>query len=333
MIRRTGRRWWIHQEIVGRALWVICFTMLLGCAQHSSLPNKVVVITGGASELGKGIARALSDQGAHVVLPAHTVGSGHKGATTDVEPAETIDVVNQNDVERLAQAALAHFGRIDVWINGAGIAEFGRFDEVPPADHAHMVQTNLLGVLYGSHVAMSRFREQGFGTLINIGSLAGKIGTPYYASYSAAEFGVVGLGQALNEELRVTKMRDIHVSTIIPIDGEAPLLKRAITHTRYASDVHSMDASDESEDVIKAIVTAVAHPKNEIPVGFQTTSSVLFHRWAPDTAENFLGERIQALYAQQATAPGRGRIGSLYINHPHTLPTSAVKTTTIAPRF
>jgi short-subunit dehydrogenase len=76
---------------------------------------------------------------------------------------------------------------------GADRHSLGRFEEIPLADHVKVVETDLLGTLYGSYYAMRQFRQQGSGTLINISSVLGKVPGPYYASYVAAKYGVVGL--------------------------------------------------------------------------------------------------------------------------------------------
>jgi short-subunit dehydrogenase len=116
-----------------------------------------------------------------------------------------IDVSNQADVERLAQTAINSFGLIDVWINNAGVAAIGRFEDSPLEDHVQVVSTDLLGTIFGSFFALQQFRKQSYGTLINVASIVGKVPVPYYASYTAANFGVVELSCALRQELRQNK--------------------------------------------------------------------------------------------------------------------------------
>ena len=118
----------------------------------------------------------------------------------------TTDVSDRAAVEELARRAIGRFGHFDVWINNAGVAAIGRFDEVPLEDHDKVIRTDLLGTIYGSHVALRHFREQGAGTLINVASVIGKIPAPLYASYTAAKFGVVGLSDALRQELKEDKV-------------------------------------------------------------------------------------------------------------------------------
>ena len=109
-------------------------------------------------------------------------------------------------VENLARQAIGRFGHFDVWINDAGVAAIGRFDQVPLEDHDQVIKTDLLGTIYGSHLALKHFRERNAGILINVASAIGKIPAPLYASYAAAKFGIVGLSDALRQELGEEKV-------------------------------------------------------------------------------------------------------------------------------
>src|ERR1041385_270690 len=183
--------------------------------------KKVVVITGASSGFGKGAAREFAKAGASVVLAARrnelldalaqeceAVGGQAIAVPTDVSSAA--------EVEQLAQAAIDAFGRIDVWVNNAGVGALGRFDEIPLSDHVEVIETDLMGALYGSYFALSQFRKQGNGTLINIASVVGKVPAPYFASYVASKHGIVGLSAALRQELRENGVEKIHVCTVMP---------------------------------------------------------------------------------------------------------------------
>ena len=175
---------------------------------QAALAERTIVITGASSGFGKGVARRLAEQGAKLVLVARR---------TDLIEALANECGNANEVERVSNAALVQFGGYDAWINDAGVAALGFFDEIPLEDHHRVVQTNLLGVINGSHCALHQFRRQGHGTLINIASVLGKVPAPYYASYVATKFGVVGLGAALRQELRASgENESIHVCTVMP---------------------------------------------------------------------------------------------------------------------
>lgn len=300
-----------HLNTVLALVWVLSGLVLGGCAHHESLQDKVVVITGASSGFGKGVAQRLAAEGAHIVLAARRTELIEELARQSGGQAlaVTTDVGKESDVERLAQAAISKFGRIDVWINNAGVGAFGRFEDIPLADHVRLVQTNLMGVIYGSHFAMRQFRNQGRGTLINVASISGKIGTPYYASYSASKFGIVGLGQALNQELRLNDLdENIHVCTINPMPFDTPFWEHAANYTGHTPRAYPMN---EAEPVVDAIVDATTNPKKEVTVAFAGKWSVFFHRMMPDTSENMFGSAIQKAQMKDAP-PAPATQGSLY---------------------
>lgn len=331
--RRSGRRLSERRAAGGRSeasiiaasslyrlvLWsfVLVGLQLAGCAHHESIQGKVIVITGASSGFGKGVAQRLADKGAHIVLAArraqlleylaHDVEK--RGGQALVVPT---DVGKEEDVERLADAALTRFGRIDVWINDAGVGVLGRFDEIPLADHARLVQTNLMGTIYGSHFALRQFRKQGSGALINIASISGKIGTPYYGSYSATKFGIVGLGQALNQELRLNDLgKRIHVTTINPMPFDTPFWEHAANYTGHSPRAYPMYDPDK---VVEAVVDAVLHPTKEVTVPWSGKWSVLFHRLMPDTSERLFGSLVHKALIDDAPPIPNTTTGALH--HP-----------------
>ena len=164
------------------ALALIAATALGACASAPPKANsgRVVVIAGASSGFGKGVAMQLAEQGAHLVLAARRTAlleelaqeCRSRGARALVVPT---DVAREDEVKRLADAAVSEFGRIDVWINMAGVGAIGRFTDIPLADHHRLIDVNVNGVLTGSYYAMQQFERQEHGTLINIASVAGRV--------------------------------------------------------------------------------------------------------------------------------------------------------------
>jgi short-subunit dehydrogenase len=173
--------------------------------------EKVVVITGASSGFGRGTALKFAEAGASVVVAARR-DDLLEGLAAECEACGgkalvvPTDVSIPDEVEELCNQALQTFGRIDVWVNNAGVGAIGRFDEVPLDVHLQLINTNLLGTISGSYFAMKHFRQQGAGVLINIASVIGKVPAPYYSSYAASKHGVVGLSAALRQELSEDEM-------------------------------------------------------------------------------------------------------------------------------
>ncbi|MBL8827437.1 MAG: SDR family oxidoreductase [Planctomycetaceae bacterium] len=281
---------------------------------HYDLEKKVVVITGASSGFGKGTARALASRGAAVVLAARRekllaeLAQECAAAGGDALPITT-DVSRQADVEQLAQSALRAFGRIDVWINDAGVGVIGRFDEVPLEDHAQVVEINLLGTIYGSYVALRQFRKQNGGTLINVASALGKIPAPYYASYTASKHGIVGLSSALRQELKQNNQAAIHVCTVMPMAMDTPFFDHASNHSGHQAT--PIPPLYDPESVIDAIESLVTHPRDEVIVGTAGKLADLAHKIAPKLTENILARQTHKTQMEQAP-PASVTEGSLY---------------------
>lgn len=181
-----------------------CATPRLRSSEQAQNVGRVYVITGASSGFGRGMAVALGRQRARVVLAARRAALLEEvaaevragGGEALVVPT---DVSEPAQVEALAAAAVTRFGRIDVWVNNAAVGVFGRFWEAPVADHARVVDTNLTGLMTGSHVALRQFVAQGRGTLVNMGSVESVVPLAYHSSYAATKAGVLSLGSGLNQ--------------------------------------------------------------------------------------------------------------------------------------
>jgi short-subunit dehydrogenase len=285
-----------------------------GCAHRESINGKVVVITGASSGFGKGVALKMAEQGAHVVLAARRTELLDSLAAECQKRggqalAVTTDVANDKDVVRLAQSAVQRFGRIDVWINDAGVGVIGRFWDVPVEDYSRLVDINLKGVIYGSHAAVRQFRTQGAGTLVNVGSIDSEVPLAYQASYSATKAGVLSLGRALNEELRLNGMgKKIRVATVMPWATDTPWWRHA---ANYSGGTRRMAAMDGPEKVVDAMIRASLHPKEEMPVGWKARSAYVSHHLFPDMTERFSGN-VAHKYQIEGAPPAPPTSGSLY---------------------
>jgi len=230
-----------------------------------SLAGKVVVITGASSGFGKGAACRFAERGAYLVLAARRAGllaelAEHcivLGGRAIPQPA---DVSKRPEVERLAQAALREYGRIDVWINNAGVGALGRFERIPIEDHEQVVATNLFGTLYGSYYAYRQFLAQGCGVLINVSSELGGHTVPYSSSYAAAKHGVVGLGDSLRQEIAQSGANDIHVCTLMPAAHDTPFFDHAANYTGH--EIQAPKPLHDPRDVVETIVRLAQDPKH-----------------------------------------------------------------------
>jgi short-subunit dehydrogenase len=278
--------------------------------------GKVVVITGASSGFGKGTALELARRGAQVVLAARSrevIESLARACEQEGESALAVrtDVSDRAAVEGLARAAIDRFGHFDVWINNAGVAAIGRFDRVPLADHDQVIRTDLLGATYGSYVAIRHFRERGAGTLINVASVIGKIPAPLYASYTAAKFGVVGLSDAIRQELREEKLESIRVCTVMPMAHTTDFFEHAGNYTGHKAE--PIPPAYDPKVTIDALVGLVAEPDDEVITGFQGKVFNVLHLLMPRAVERMMAKNTEK--AQLKDAPP-APVTSGTIHHP-----------------
>ncbi|MFT8245104.1 SDR family NAD(P)-dependent oxidoreductase [Roseomonas sp. BN140053] len=275
----------------------------LGPGDRERVAGRTFVVTGASSGLGRGVAVRLGSYGAKVVLAARRAAvleevAGDVRAAGGQALVVPTDVSRPEEVERLAAAAVERFGRIDVWINDAGVGVIGRFEEVPVEDHARVVDVNLKGVIFGSHAALRQFRRQGAGTLVNIASVEGRVPLAYHASYAATKHAVVGLGVTLNQELWLNGPAGIRVATVEPWAVDTPFWEHAANRSGGSPRAYRMDGAEE---VVDAIVWVSLHPRVEYAVGWKAEGAVFGHRVWPRLTENLAGDMAHG--AQVETAP------------------------------
>ncbi|MGO1540284.1 MAG: SDR family NAD(P)-dependent oxidoreductase [Luteimonas sp.] len=281
--------------------------------RRAVIAGRTYVITGATSGLGRGTALALAEHGAKVVVAGRrrdlleeVVGQAHTAGGQAV-PVEA-DVSRAEDVEAIAAAAVEHFGGIDAWVNNAGIGALGRFWDIPLEDHVRVIDVNLKGVIFGSHVALRGFIAQGHGTLVNIGSIDSEVPLAYQGSYSASKAGVLSLGRALNEELRLAGAERIRVSTVMPWAVDTPWWEHA---ANYSGGTPRMAAMDDPAMVVEKIVEAILDPREEVVVGWKAKASAGTHVVAADLAERF-SAGVAHKWQMKDAPPAPPTTGTLY---------------------
>jgi NAD(P)-dependent dehydrogenase (short-subunit alcohol dehydrogenase family) len=249
----------------------------------SALNKKLVVITGASSGIGRAAAHAFADKGARLVLAARD-----ETALDDVVeeciargasalPVQT-DVTNSEQMRALAdQAAAFGEGRIDIWINNAGVGAVGNFEETPLEAHEQVLQTDLLGYLRGAYVAWPYFKAQKRGILINTLSLGSWVAQPYAAAYSASKYGLRGLSEALRGELN--EYPDIHVCDIYPAVMDTPGFRDGGNFTGHA--LKPPPPIYDPHLVAQAMVACALRPRPSTTVGGAATMARLAHFLVP----------------------------------------------------
>lgn len=185
-----------------------------------SLSQQVILITGASAGIGAALAKILAERfmGIQLVLAARnvekleTIATLCRKAGAEVLVVPT-DLENIEQVEALAKAAIAHFGRVDALVNNAGYGQMGPLELLPAIAAQRQFQINLLGPLALIRALVPLMRDQGGGRIINISSLGGRMAFPFGGLYSASKFALEGLSDALRMELAPF---NIKVSVIEP---------------------------------------------------------------------------------------------------------------------
>ncbi|CQR54642.1 SDR family oxidoreductase [Paenibacillus riograndensis] len=178
-----------------------------------NIQNKVVIITGASSGIGEATAKLLAQNGAKVVLAARReerlnaiVNEIKQGGGEAV--SVKADVISAEDMQKLAKFALNTYGRIDVWVNNAGVMPSSRLHELRVGEWDQMIDVNIKGVLYGIAAVLPAMREQQSGHIINLSSTAGYQVSPTNAVYAATKFAVRAISEGLRlEESSASRIR------------------------------------------------------------------------------------------------------------------------------
>jgi short-subunit dehydrogenase len=274
---------------------------------NPQLSGKVVVLTGASSGFGRGAAIELARRGARLILAARRADLlQYLADQCQTEGTEAMacatDVSKRSDVERLADAALSSFGRIDIWINNAGVGALGRFERIPLDLHEQVIATNLLGTLYGSYCAYRQFLSQGGGVLINIASELGFATVPYYSSYAAAKHGVVGLGASLRQEVKQNGIAGVHICTVMPTAHDTPFFDHAANYT--GREVTPPKPLHDPQKVVEAIVRIAEDPEDKQIVGADGIAKLVLANVMPGVSEKMSARKMHKTQMEEpAPAP------------------------------
>jgi NAD(P)-dependent dehydrogenase (short-subunit alcohol dehydrogenase family) len=244
--------------------------------------GRVVLVTGGSSGIGRATALACARRGDRLVLAARALES-LRAAERDCRAAgaETLvvrtDVADQDQVDALFAAATERFGRVDAVVHSVTVVAYGRFEEVPAAAFDRVIATTLTGAANVSRSALRTFRDQGGGKLVVVGSLLGKIVTPYMSSYVTAKWAVQGLVRTLQVEARSTP--GIEISLVSPGGVDTPVYHQAAGYS--GRDGRPPPPVDPPEKVARAILRCLDHPHREVSVGLANPITVLGFRTLP----------------------------------------------------
>lgn len=236
--------------------------------------GETVVITGASSGIGKATAEAFAKQGADLVLAARneealketaeicrSLGVAVIAVPTDVSVAE--------EVAHLVNEAIQFSGKIDYWVNNAGVLAFGKFEEIPVEVTDQIVKTNLLGYMHAAHAVLPVFKRQKKGVLLNNISIGGWMPAPYGTAYTASKYGIRGMTETLQGE--VSDFPDIHICALYPGFQKSSGIEHAANYSGI-----KLSTPPPSFDPRKLAASIVRTAKNPTETSYPDWSAVAF---------------------------------------------------------
>jgi NAD(P)-dependent dehydrogenase (short-subunit alcohol dehydrogenase family) len=185
---------------------------------RTDLRGKVVLITGGSRGLGLALAREFAARGCHLILCARNwedlARAKHDLDGHDVRVVTLVcDIRDQKQVNEAISQALAEFGRIDILVNNAGTIRVGPIRTMTIEDFEQAMDVMFWGMVYMTLAVLPHFEQRGFGNIVNITSIGGKVSVPHLVPYSCAKFAAVAFSEGLRTELNDSGVK---VVTIAP---------------------------------------------------------------------------------------------------------------------
>lgn len=255
------------------------------------MKDKVVIITGGTSGIGKALAYEFGSNGSHVVITARTDEALMETATAmktegiNIHPVRA-DVSIPEDNKRMVEEAIRVFGRIDILINNAGISMRAIFEEVDPEVIKKVMDINFYGAVYATKYALPEIIRNK-GSIVGISSIAGFRGLPGRTGYSASKFALNGFLESLRTELLSS---GVHVLTACPGFTASNIRKRSLT-----GDGSSQGVSPRKEEKMMTAEQCAAHVyqatvrrRRTLVLTLQGKFVVFLNKWFPSLADKIV---------------------------------------------
>jgi short-subunit dehydrogenase len=274
------------------------------------LDQQVIVITGASSGIGLATALAAAHQGARVVLGARSADVlddvvAHISAEGGQAVAMAVDVSDRAQLQGLAQRAIDAFGRIDTWVNDAGVSVYGRLDRIEESHSRRMFDVNFWGLVNGSLIAAEHLRANG-GALINLGSEASEAAIPLQGMYAASKHAVKGFTDALRMELEADDA-PISVTLIQPTAVDTPYPEHAANFLDQEPKLPT--PMIEVEKVASAILDAATSPTRSTKVGAMSVVNTAMAKFLPSLADVMSRQQVGR---QQRDEASHSRDGTLF---------------------
>jgi short-subunit dehydrogenase len=266
--------------------------------------DQVVVITGGGRGIGRATAIEFGAEGASLLLAGRRMDALQTAAEESLRAgaaaAEIIrcDVVKDEDLTALVTTALERFRRLDVLVNNAGVVAAGRLDEIGADDIERMTSVNVWAPMRLTQLALPHMREAKSGTIVNISSVAGRMGLPYYSAYCASKFAMRGFSESLRREVSPD---GIHVMAVYP----GPTATDLVENVEFTGMNMTIATAQQ---VGRAIVRGVRWRQPEVFIGVADSMMARWNDmlpWTVDAGVGMMRDRMKTAVEKQRTTEQR----------------------------
>lgn len=266
------------------------------------MKEKVVIITGGSSGIGKALAEVFGNRGSKIMITGRDLNALNEAVNELSAKGIEIcsfqsDVSREEDNKRMADEAIKHYGRIDILINNAGISMRALFDEVDLDVVKKVMDINFYGTLYATKYCLPEIKKHR-GSVIGISSIAGYRGLPGRTGYSSSKFALNGFLEVLRTELLHS---GVHVMTACPGFTASNIRVRSLTKDGSQQNESPRDEQKmmTAEECAKHIYKATVKRKKVLVLTTQGKLVVWLNKWFP----SFADKMVYRAMAKEANAP------------------------------
>ena len=268
-----------------------------------SFEGRVVVITGGSRGLGLVIARQLAEEGARLCLLARDTAELDRARAQLPDAAEVLtircDIRRKADVRLAMDHVLEKWGAVDVLVNNAGVIQVGPLEHMTPEDFENAMATHFWGPLHLMFESVPSMRRRGFGRIVNITSIGGRIAVPHLAPYCASKFALVGLSDSVRTELeqygiRVTTVSPGLMRTGSPLNADFKG-QHELEYTWFAISDSIPGLTISAERAARQIIEACRYGDPELTITWPAKIAARLNHVAPKTVAHALALANSAL--------------------------------------
>src|SRR4030081_2938870 len=247
--------------------------------------GKVVVVTGASMGIGEAIAKVFADEGARVVLLSRDATRaeaarqriGHMERTL----AMACDVRQREEIDRAIALTLHNFGRVDVWVNNAGVGIRDTVADAEPSAIRELFETNFFGAVACMQAVVPSMRDSGGGAIINISSVAGHLPVPFMSIYCASKFAMNAIGKGARLEL---KRDHINVLTVCPGYVRTDFGKHVVADGKFNVRPQSVQGVT-AERVARAAYRGYRKGKREVVAPWTMIPAIKLYQLFPGVVE------------------------------------------------